>query len=239
MTLDPAIEKAMLGMLPDLRQFAFSLCRSRDRADDLVQETLTRAIAAVGSFKRGTNLGAWLFTILRNTFTTEYRRSRRSVQDVDGRHAGLLTVLPDQDGWCIAEDLCAGLRRVPNPYRQALVLVGVSGLAYDEAAMVARCQSGTMKSRVSRARTMLAAALAGDPRSREPSASDRISTCAPPLLKHRRQSGLRRPGVLEFTARPRAGSTGNEARMTPPRSNLIKGRKARNGSCLHSGAEIG
>ena len=242
MLLDPAIEKAMVSMLPALRQFAFSLCRSRDRADDLVQETLTRAIAGIGTFKSGTNLEAWLVTILRNIFSTECRRARRTEQDVDGRRAELLTVVPDQDGWCIAEDLRAGLQRVPNPYRQALILVGVSGLCYDQAAAVAGCQSGTIKSRVSRARTMLAAALSGDTRSPELSASHRFSARASSSLKGRRHSGLRRSGAFDFTERPRRpGWMKGRSSIDDRRCNFVKGREAgsEEPKCLLGTAEIG
>ena len=172
--LDPTVEKAILRFIPDLRDFAFSLCRNRERADDLVQETLTRAIAGIGTFKKGTNLEAWLFTILRNNFRNEYRRSRRTEQDIDGRRAELLTVLPDQDGWSIAEDLRSGLGSLPLKYRQALILVGACGLAYDEAAAVAGCETGTIKSRVNRARTMLAAFMSDDSRVLENVVSDRV-----------------------------------------------------------------
>src|SRR3974390_393940 len=164
MSLDPVIEKSMVRFIPDLRNLAFSLCRNRDRADDIVQETLTRAIAGIDSFKNGSNLEAWLFTILRNNFSSDYRRSRRTEADPDGRHAESLAVLPDQEGWCIAEDLRAGLGKLPARYREALMLVGVSGLGYHEAAAVARCRAGTMKSRVNRARRMLADAMSGDTR---------------------------------------------------------------------------
>jgi RNA polymerase sigma-70 factor, ECF subfamily len=74
----------MLAAVPRLRAFAISLCGNVDRADDLMQETLLRAIGSINSFQPGTNMCAWLFTILRNLFRSEYHKRRREVQDTDG-----------------------------------------------------------------------------------------------------------------------------------------------------------
>jgi len=90
MTLDPAIRDQVLGTVPSLRAFAISLSGNIDRADDLVQETLLRALAHIDSFQPGTNMPAWLFTILRNLFRSEYRKRRREVEDADGRYAETL-----------------------------------------------------------------------------------------------------------------------------------------------------
>ena len=84
MKLDPAIRDQVLSTVPSLRAFAISLCGNIDRADDLVQETLLRALANIHSFQPGTNMPAWLFTILRNLFRSEYRKRRREVEDADG-----------------------------------------------------------------------------------------------------------------------------------------------------------
>src|ERR1700682_4533473 len=86
--LAPSLLGAMLGVGPSLRAFAMSLCGNVDRADDLVQETLLRAIANINSFEPGTNMSAWVFTILRNLFRSEYRKRRREVEDGDGRDGG-------------------------------------------------------------------------------------------------------------------------------------------------------
>ena len=94
MTLAPSLREAMLGVVPSLRAFAMSLCGNVDRADDLVQETLLRAIANINSFEPGTNMSAWLFTILRNLFRSEYRKRRREVEDGDGRYADSLKSHP-------------------------------------------------------------------------------------------------------------------------------------------------
>ena len=87
MNFDPSVREAVLAAVPNLRAFAISLSGNVDRADDLVQETLLRALANIDSFQRGTNMSAWLFTILRNLFRSEYRKRRREVEDTDGSYA--------------------------------------------------------------------------------------------------------------------------------------------------------
>ena len=91
MAMDNSVRKAVLSAVPSLRAFAISLCGNVDRADDLVQETLLRALANINSFQPGTNMSAWLFTILRNHFRSEYRKRRREVEDTDGHHANRLS----------------------------------------------------------------------------------------------------------------------------------------------------
>jgi RNA polymerase sigma-70 factor (ECF subfamily) len=162
MSFASALEDRMVKAIPGLRAFAGSLCRNRDRADDLLQETLVRAIAGIHTFDRGSNLEAWLCTIMRNSFNNEYRRSKRTVQDEDDRLAETLSVPPEQIGWGIARDLRVGLGRLSPDQQQALILVGAAGLSYEEAAEKMGCQPGTIKSRVSRARTMLAAFMGED-----------------------------------------------------------------------------
>jgi RNA polymerase sigma-70 factor (ECF subfamily) len=155
MTLAPSLREAMLGVVPSLRAFAMSLCGNVDRADDLVQETLLRAIANINSFEPGTNMSAWLFTILRNLFRSEYRKRRREVEDGDGRYADSLKSHPEQPGRVEFEELRAALAKLPPDQREALILVGASGFSYD-------CAVGTIKSRVNRARTRLAEQLSID-----------------------------------------------------------------------------
>lgn len=162
MTLAPSLREAMLAVVPSLRAFAMSLCGSVDRADDLVQETLTRAIANIDSFEPGTNMSAWLFTILRNLFRSEYRKRRREVEDSDGRHAESLKSHPEQPGRLEFEELRSALARLPADQREALILVGASGFSYEEAAAICDCAVGTIKSRVNRARTRLAEQLSID-----------------------------------------------------------------------------
>src|ERR1700674_4742045 len=98
MSLDPALRDAVLAAVPKLRAFAISLCGNVDRADDLVQETLLRALANIDSFQPGTNMSAWLFTILRNHFRSAYRKRRREVEDAKGRYAETLKSQPEQYG---------------------------------------------------------------------------------------------------------------------------------------------
>src|ERR1700710_1650939 len=96
MPMDESVRKSVLGAVPSLRAFGFSLCGNVDRADDLVQETLLRALANIDSFQPGTNMSAWLFTILRNLFRSEYRKRRREVEDTDGSYAETLKSPPEQ-----------------------------------------------------------------------------------------------------------------------------------------------
>lgn len=154
-----SIRDAMLAAVPSLRAFAISLCGNVDRADDLVQEALLRAWASRSSFEPGTNMSAWLFTILRNLFRSEYRKRRREVEDPDGSHAESLTSLPDQNSHLEIEEFRRALRSLPHEQRESLILVGASGFSYEEAAQICGCAVGTIKSRVNRARTRLAEIL--------------------------------------------------------------------------------
>jgi RNA polymerase sigma-70 factor, ECF subfamily len=154
--MDESVRKAVLGAVPSLRAFAISLCGNVDRADDLVQETLLRAIANIDSFQPGTNMSAWLFTILRNHFRSEYRKRRREVEDSEGRYAETLKSQPEQYGHVEFREFRQALTQLPADQREALVLVGASGFSYEEAAHICGCAVGTIKSRVNRARTRLA-----------------------------------------------------------------------------------
>jgi RNA polymerase sigma-70 factor (ECF subfamily) len=149
----------MLHLLPNLRAFAFSLTNDPVRVDDLVQDTFLRAWANIDRFERGSNLGAWLFTILRHAFYTEYRKRRHEVEDPIGVHAARLKVLPDQDAALTMAELRAALAHLPHESREALLLVGAEGLTYEEVARVQGVAVGTIKSRVHRARAQLAALL--------------------------------------------------------------------------------
>lgn len=162
MKLDPALREQVLATVPSLRAFAISLCGNVDRADDLVQETLLRALSNISSFEPGTNMPAWLFTILRNLFRSEYRKRRREVEDADGRYADSLKSHPEQHGRVEFEEFRTALAKLPSDQREALVLVGASGFSYEEAAEICGCAVGTIKSRVNRARTRLAEYLSID-----------------------------------------------------------------------------
>jgi RNA polymerase sigma-70 factor, ECF subfamily len=155
----------LLASIPSLRAFAMSLSGNIDRADDLVQETLVKAWSNLGSFTEGTNMAAWLFTILRNLFYSEYRKRRREVPDPEGQIAARLASIPTQNAHMDFLDFSSALQELSADQREALILVGASGMSYEEAAEICGCAVGTMKSRVNRARTRLAQLLsveAGD-----------------------------------------------------------------------------
>ena len=156
MTVEPVLRDELLAALPSLRAFAYSFTESWDQADDLVQETITRAWARFDQFQRGTNLNAWLFTILRNLFYYEHRRRKHEIEDPEGTYAGRLKTHPDQQAHLDFEDFRRALAKRPSIYREALVLVGAEGLPYEEAAAICGVPVGTIKSRVNRARTRLA-----------------------------------------------------------------------------------
>ena len=128
------LKQALLGLIPNLRAFAVSLCGDVERADDLVQETLLKAWDHLESFQEGTNLRAWLFTILRNTYFSECRRRRREVEDRDGNKAAELAVHPGQHGHLDMQDFRRALNLLPPDQREALILVGAAGFSYEEAA---------------------------------------------------------------------------------------------------------
>jgi len=161
MRLDPALQSAMLAAVPEMRAFALSLCHQRDRVDDLVQEALLRALSNIQSFKGG-NLTAWLFTILRNNFLNECRKNRREVADVGGSFVATMTSQPEQEAHLQLDEFAGALAQLPDDQREALILVGCTGLSYDEAAKRCRCAVGTIKSRVFRARTRLAEIMSID-----------------------------------------------------------------------------
>src|SRR6478752_5287768 len=119
-----SVRDDILATIPNLRAFATSLSGSLDRADDLVQETLLRALANIDSFQPGTNLSAWLFTILRNQFRSEYRKRRREIEDADGTHAQSLQAPPEQFARVEFDELRQALAKLPADQREALVLVG-------------------------------------------------------------------------------------------------------------------
>jgi RNA polymerase sigma-70 factor (ECF subfamily) len=159
MSVEPAIRDQLLAAVPSLRAFAISLCGNPDRADDLVQDTLVKAWTHLDRFERGTNLNAWLFTILRNGFFSEHRKRVREVEDADGTYAARLTTAPDQLSHLDYDDLRKALLKLPSDQREALLLVGAQGFSYEEAAAICECAVGTIKSRVNRARSRLAELL--------------------------------------------------------------------------------
>jgi RNA polymerase sigma-70 factor (ECF subfamily) len=160
-TAVPDPKEQMLAAVPKLRAFALALCGRSPAADDLVQETLVKAWANIASFEPGSNMIGWLYTILRNEFYSEFRKRRHEVGDQDGVFAARLASPPTQEEHIHFLDFRDALGRLAEDHREALMLVGASGLSYEDAAAMCGCAVGTMKSRVNRARAKLAAMLVG------------------------------------------------------------------------------
>lgn len=156
-----SLKADLIAAIPNLRAFAVSICGNPDRADDLVQETLVKAWGSLGSFAEGTNLTAWLFTILRNIYYSEFRKRRREAPDPDGAIASARLIAPEsQNAHMDFLDFREALQKLPLDQREALILVAASGMSYEEAAEICGCAPGTMKSRVNRARNRLTELMA-------------------------------------------------------------------------------
>lgn len=170
---DPFREELIDG-LRSLRAFARTFHRDANRAEDLVQETMLKAWANRHRFKTGTNMRSWLFTILRNTYISEKRKTKREVEDVDGVHAAKLSEQPRQHGHLAMLDFRSALSHLNEEQREALILVGASGFSYEEAADIMGTTTGTVKSRVSRARAHMTDLLNRTPKSTAPLADAKI-----------------------------------------------------------------
>ncbi|OWU79106.1 RNA polymerase sigma factor [Phaeobacter sp. 22II1-1F12B] len=149
----------LVDHLPALRAFALSLTRNGATADDMVQDTVVKAWTNIDKFKEGTNMRAWLFTILRNTYYSSRRKLNREVADVDGAFTSTLSVKPDHDGRMQLTDFKKAFETLPDEQREALILVGASGFSYEEAASMCQVAVGTIKSRANRGRAKLAEML--------------------------------------------------------------------------------
>jgi RNA polymerase sigma-70 factor (ECF subfamily) len=160
--LTPALRERVMQSIPGLRAFAISLTGNIDQADDLVQEALVRGLSNLDKFDAGTNVQAWLFTILRNQFYTSYRKRKREVEDPSGMIAGQIAIAPEQPGVLDLQDLSDALRKLPFEQREALLLVAAEGMSYEAAAQICGTRIGTIKSRINRARSRLVELL-GDP----------------------------------------------------------------------------
>jgi RNA polymerase sigma-70 factor (ECF subfamily) len=154
-----SVRAAMLEALPQLRAFAIALCRNANEADDLVQDSLVRAYSNIGSFQPGTNLAAWLTTILRNQFYSERRRRRyRAVEPLEN-YTDALASPPVQTVAAEFAKLRSAMDRLRTQEREALLLTLACGYSYEEAGEICGCPAGTIKSRVHRARGKLAELL--------------------------------------------------------------------------------
>lgn len=149
------LKDQLAALIPNLRAFAKSLCANADQADDLVQDTLVKAWKSQASFQTGTNLKAWLFTILRNTYLSERRKRRREIEDADGKLSMQMSVHAGQSGHMDFLDFEKAFSQLAEDQREALVLIGAEGFSYEEAAEMCGCAVGTIKSRVNRARNKL------------------------------------------------------------------------------------
>jgi len=153
--------RELTALIPHMRAFARGLCGDMTAAEDLAQEALAKAWSAQASYQPGTNLKGWVFTILRNQFYSEKRRSWRDIP-LDQQHAErTLVAVADPTATLWLDDVRRAMQLLPAGHREALVLIGAAGCSYEEAARMCGCPVGTVKSRVSRARTQLAEILAG------------------------------------------------------------------------------
>ncbi len=160
---EAAFANAIAAEIPRLRRFARVLARGGDAADDLVQETLLRAISAREQFEPGTNLRAWLFTILRHARAANLRRASRS-PIMEAETLPEAPVSGGQEERQAMRDVAAAFRKLARIHREALWLVVVEGLDYAEAARILNVPPGTLRSRLSRAREALRRGVGLEPR---------------------------------------------------------------------------
>ena len=150
-----AAQSEVVELIPALRAFARTFCPKSEEADDLVHETLTKALANLDKFEPGTRLKSWLFTIMRNTFCTRFKKSSRETVGLSqGASASLVTEATQE--WTVqADEVRRALERLPEHHREMLVLIVMLGERYEDAAAICGCAVGTVKSRLSRARQQL------------------------------------------------------------------------------------
>ena len=169
-------QERLLESVPHLRAYARMLTRNIDRADDLVQETLLSAWEHRKALRDNTKLRPWLLTILNNAYFKSLRNSRREISDSDGKHSGRNAVAPTQMLSTFVQDVATALDKLPQDHREAIILICIQQLSYDEAALVAGCPVGTLKSRLSRGREKLLSLLQCD--DREVDFGDEVMTAA-------------------------------------------------------------
>ena len=162
LSVDPALahlNRDIVELIPALRMFARTFCKNAFDADDLVQETLTKAIANNSKFRPGTNLKAWMFTIMRNSFYTSTKVRRREQPGSEECVSDQRSVAQSQDWSMQGREVRASLDALPSEQREVLVLIGILGVSYEEAAEMTGCAIGTIKSRLNRARHRMLALL--------------------------------------------------------------------------------
>lgn len=149
----------VVALIPALRAFAWSLCRNTAEADDLVQDTLLKALANLDKFQEGTRLRAWLFTIMRNTFYSRVRTAGRETTGIEDCVSGELSQPATQEWTIRGTEVMRAVADLPPHYRDTLILVVMMGESYEATAEICGCTVGTVKSRVNRARNMVMTAL--------------------------------------------------------------------------------
>jgi RNA polymerase sigma-70 factor (ECF subfamily) len=160
---DRIFQRELVTLIPHLRAFARTLTGDATQADDLAQDAMIKAWDARNSFQLGTNMKAWTFMILRNQFYSDKRRSWRQTQLDQEAAERTLVAVDDPEAPVALDELRLAMGMLPDEQREALILVGAGGFAYEEAAEICGCAVGTVKSRVSRARKALQGILeAGD-----------------------------------------------------------------------------
>jgi RNA polymerase sigma-70 factor, ECF subfamily len=171
-TIDMNALLSLIGAeIPRLRRYALALLRDSDSADDLVQDTLLRALERSQLWEAGTNLRAWLFTIMHNNYVNGVRRSVRQGKKVNPEHVAL-AVAPAQVWSLMLRDLDLALARLPDEQRSTVWLIGVDGMTYEETAQISAVPIGTVRSRLCRARERMRALLDGDDDVPDAGASD-------------------------------------------------------------------
>ncbi len=176
---DGEFKAQMVALIPSLRAFARSLCGNPDMADDLAQEAMTRAWKARQSFTMGTNFRAWMFMIVRNIFYTTIRKNSR-MTSWDPEIAERVLVEPaTQHVGIELQDVQKALNKLPAVQREMLMLVAAEGVSYEEAAIIAGCAIGTVKSRVARARSALVRLMDGQEPDLDDEDRSRVETVLP------------------------------------------------------------
>lgn len=155
-TANASLRAELVKWIPNLRAFALSLTQRSQHADDLVQDTLLKALSNLDKFQEGTNLRAWLFTILRNSFYNDIRYTKyHQTAPLDEVSPSSLETRATQEKHMEFKDVMNGLNCLVPEQREAIILIAAEGLSYEEAAEVCGCPVGTVKSRLSRARQRL------------------------------------------------------------------------------------
>lgn len=169
------IETLIPPLLPNLHAFARSLSGNSAAADDLVQEAVLKAWENQDQFQEGTNIRAWLFTILRNVYISQKRKKKYEIEDVDAVYAGKMSCAAPQESYLRMLELAQAWEHLPQDQQDTLRLIVLEGMPYEDAALVLGCEVGTTKSRINRARTTLASMLGEElPKSVVDTAFERI-----------------------------------------------------------------